>query len=349
MSVAVQRKRKRKRGDPRGAELRRERRRAPRRDALAPAEGEAEEAAAGASGGDEGTEEEAPERGKAKAAGLDHPWPCERSDHCETPPEALRDLARIVDAMARANGVEPGDARRAWTVYDPYYCQGASRRHLVELGFRNVKHDALDAYAEWKRLDGLPACDVLVTNPPFSGTHAERLFRHLHRLQCERRCPSFAVLLPNYVYTKTFYKELYLFDDPVVLRADAKRHKDRGGGAPPRQRTNDTPAACCLFAPHERYAFWSPVSHAGTEQREGKKRRHTKAGLGYRNKPYPCLWYVSLAPQAGEAHAEAQRRLVAAFDREGAQGVLLNHFSKLPNECKDVWDPTYAKAKERRK
>jgi len=266
------------------------------------------------------------------------PWECSRSDHCETPPEAVNDATRLIDAMALGGAVPT--SRDSVRVYDPYFCQGASRRHLVALGFSsdNVKHEPVDCYAEWARLDGLPACDVLVTNPPFSGTHAERLFRHLHRLQTKGQCPSFLVLLPNYVYTKTFYKELYLFDDAAMRAADARRGKKAQSTA----RTENTPAPCCLFAPASRYAFWSPVRNAGTEEKEGKKRRHSRADLGYRSMPYHCFWYAYMRPKAGEASSAAQARLIDAWRKVRGEegGNLVAHYGHLPNSLKDEWDPT---------
>ena len=59
-------------------------------------------------------------------------------------------------------------------LYDPYYCDGAVKRNLQQLGFPNVHHVKEDCYDVWKR-GTLPAFDVLVTNPPYSSAHVRKV------------------------------------------------------------------------------------------------------------------------------------------------------------------------------
>ena len=110
-------------------------------------------------------------------------------DHFETPPDAFADVmpllrCRALDVAATPrrgsgsnNGADDDDnaaatALRELCVYDPYYCQGAVRRALVALGCApgRVLNENADFYAavEARRV---PAHDLLLTNPPYSGDH----------------------------------------------------------------------------------------------------------------------------------------------------------------------------------
>ena len=84
-------------------------------------------------------------------------------------------------------------------IYDPYFCDGV-KRHLASIGFTNVYNENRDFYAE--PLDR-EKYDVLVTNPPYSGSHVERLFRFCARLGNK----PFFLLLPHHFYTKPYFKE----------------------------------------------------------------------------------------------------------------------------------------------
>ncbi|CAE8610888.1 unnamed protein product, partial [Polarella glacialis] len=52
-------------------------------------------------------------------------------------------------------------------IYDPYYCQGGTKRRLGKLGFDHVHNENEDFYVVAKS-ENVTAFDVLVTNPPFS-------------------------------------------------------------------------------------------------------------------------------------------------------------------------------------
>lgn len=90
------------------------------------------------------------------------------------------------------------------TIYDPYYCNGAVVRNLVGLGFPNVHNINRDCYKVWSTGIGYPEFNVLVTNPPYSGSHIEKLLQHVTSKNFGDR-PWF-LLMPNWVHKKDYYK-----------------------------------------------------------------------------------------------------------------------------------------------
>lgn len=90
-------------------------------------------------------------------------------DHCETPSSAYKDVACLLRALAQRlhPGVHWREAAAKLEVYDPYYCQGGSKRRLGRLGFDKVFNENVDFYKAIRE-NTVPPFDVLVTNPPFS-------------------------------------------------------------------------------------------------------------------------------------------------------------------------------------
>ena len=120
-------------------------------------------------------------------------------DDCETPAAAFDSIAPLLRAIATAMGTKP----RRLRIWDPFYCNGAAGRHLAALGFAAVHHVCDDFYSVLReRREPLHA--VLVTNPPFSGDHIERLVRYATR---EGGSPA-VLLLPAYVADKPWFREL---------------------------------------------------------------------------------------------------------------------------------------------
>ena len=81
-----------------------------------------------------------------------------------------------------------------------------------------------DFYSRASTAD-LPGHDVLVTNPPYSGTHVPRLLTF-----CQKHTQAWLLLLPSYVVAKPAYAEA----------AAAMQH---------------APFVC---APRKRYVYWTP-------------------------------------------------------------------------------------------
>ncbi|CAH0373359.1 unnamed protein product [Pelagomonas calceolata] len=154
-----------------------------------------------------------------------YPFATDFCDHFETPRQAYADVAPALDALVAKSRAET-------RIYDPYYCDGAVKRHLRELGFTNAKNDNLDFYASKAYRDPANTThDVVVTNPPFSEDHKERCLRWA----LATRKP-FALLLPAYVVERRWFREAfgdearpffvaprerYGFDHPLGAGADA--------------------------------------------------------------------------------------------------------------------------------
>ncbi len=99
-------------------------------------------------------------------------------------------------------------------------------------GFTNVINRNADCYAEWATVD----YDVVVTNPPYSGTHLERMCR---QLAAARR--PFAFVVPNFVVKKPFHRDVleplrpfflvpvarYVYEPPRGLRSKKKSDTQR--------------------------------------------------------------------------------------------------------------------------
>jgi hypothetical protein len=134
----------------------------------------------------------------------DFPYPTEPDDHCESPLEAYRDVVPLLHLL-RSGNIE------TFTIYDPYYCDGGVTRNFTELGLPNVYNRKEDCYRVWAS-NNLPAYDVLVTNPPYSGDHIEKLFQFVSTLDR----PWF-LLLPQWVHKKEYYERAVSTIRPFYL------------------------------------------------------------------------------------------------------------------------------------
>ncbi|CAK9018278.1 Uncharacterized protein SCF082_LOCUS14012 [Durusdinium trenchii] len=168
--------------------------------------------------------------------------------------EAYQDAAVVLEEVAGALG----KTRSTLRIYDPFFCDGGVVHALGRLGFDHVYNKCEDFYAMVAR-DALPEFDVLLTNPPFSGDHMERLvgFATTHPKALGK---PFMLLMPNFVYTKPFF-------------------------AAASQKIS------FLVRPMQRYAFvpprWVSTSKGSTSLAKGKKT----------TSPYPTFWYCgNIAP-----------------------------------------------------
>lgn len=64
------------------------------------------------------------------------------------------------------------------SIYDPYFCAGSIITHLNGLGFTNVHNRNEDFYAAVEA-NRVPQHDVVVTNPPYTSDHVEKLMSFL--------------------------------------------------------------------------------------------------------------------------------------------------------------------------
>ncbi|KAG2423695.1 hypothetical protein HXX76_015085 [Chlamydomonas incerta] len=127
-------------------------------------------------------------------------WPFEvdYNDHFETSAAAVDDIQPVLLALCKRLKKTPAQL----AVYDPFFCQGGIRRHYTARGFTNFIHRKRDFYADVES-GQLPEYDIMVTNPPYSADHKERILDF-----CLRSGKPWALLLPNYVATKAYYSEL---------------------------------------------------------------------------------------------------------------------------------------------
>lgn len=163
-----------------------------------------------------------------EAAPVVYPYSVDDDDHCETPVDAYLDISAILECCA----IEMNKSKETMVVYDPYFCEGHVIDRLSSIGFLTVYNKREDFYAKQKAND-IPNYDVLITNPPYSGDHIDKLLHF-----CFASNKPWFLLLPNYVYTKDYFlkkmmamklasdflffvspKKRYLYSTPKVLRS----------------------------------------------------------------------------------------------------------------------------------
>ena len=239
------------------------------------------------------------------------PFETDNSDHAETPAEAYADIAPLLDALARATG----RTRATLRIYDPYYCDGGAARRLGALGFRCVRNEPVDCYAEWAAdaagATGSRAArpyDVLVTNPPYSGDHLQRLCAHLEAALAPRGAP-WLVLVPSFVCARACY---------AAALAAAERARARARGA-------EAETGAAFVVPHKRYAYRPPAWAAAAGGGGGGRAPPATTA------PFVSLW---LGAHLGPPGARA---LCGALD---ARRVRVCHaLAALPNDARDATDP----------
>ena len=164
-------------------------------------------------------------------------FPTDYLDHFETPREAYSDILPLLGAAG------PLAALR---VYDPYYCAGAVVAALAALGCRNVINQNRDFYAD-VGADAVPPHDLLVTNPPYSGDHKQRLLDFL--LSRAQQGRPFLLLMPAWVAGTDYWR--------AFLRKLAKRRRPKAA-APGGRRVLERRAGVFYVVPREAYAYVHP-------------------------------------------------------------------------------------------
>ena len=129
---------------------------------------------------------------------MDHPFDTVNSDHCETPKEAYEHISSVLKLICNDLQKKP----ETLTIYDPFYCTGRIKNILGSLGYTHVYNKAEDFYKVQEKC-ALPKFDVLLTNPPYSGDHIDRLLSF-----CVEKADRWLLCLPNYVFRSSFFKEL---------------------------------------------------------------------------------------------------------------------------------------------
>ena len=228
------------------------------------------------------------------------PFEAEDDDHCETSPTAYAHIAPLLELLARK--LHKKKPAKHLKIYDPYYCAGGTVQHLQGLGFPQVYNQPEDFYqiiADHK----IPPHDVIVTNPPYSGDHFDRL---LEFLQQSHR--PFFLLLPSHFSKRPAYQDF--------VKAMSQDNNDDG---------------LVFVTPPERYHYWTPEGRRSATKKDdnskqsSKKRKRTQAHhnlhLGSRNSPFCSHWFVSLAPVISKQEVLALDAKMKQVDG-GSVGIL---------------------------
>ncbi len=145
---------------------------------------------------------------------IKYPYKVDYNDHFETPEVAYRDILPLLDAVhthpkQRPSGKSQKSAsanmRGDHIIYDPYYCNGRTKRLLESFGF-NVVHEKRDFYTDVKN-NNVPKYHTLVTNPPYSSDHKERCVQFAMD-QARNSSKSFFLLMPNYVACRNYFQSV---------------------------------------------------------------------------------------------------------------------------------------------
>lgn len=133
------------------------------------------------------------------------PFPTDPDDHCETPFEAYEHIQQLLQQILSSKSYPSSSKTQSLCIYDPYFCSGTVIENLGRIGFTNVYNQNEDCYTKWKQPKGqLPPFDCLVTNPPYSGEHIERLMKFVTSHDFGAR--PWCLLMPNWVHKKDYYQ-----------------------------------------------------------------------------------------------------------------------------------------------
>lgn len=182
------------------------------------------------------------------------PFDTVEDDHCETSSTAFAHIVPFLVLLAKKLKKQPNEL----VIYDPYYCAGSIVQHLNRLGFPRV-HNVPEDFYEVISNKTIPEHDVVLTNPPYSGNHFERLLDFL-----KSNGKPFLLLLPSHFSKRPAFQEATSLQKEMVY-----------------------------LTPKERYHYWTPL---GRRPSEDKKRKHRNIHLGSRNSPFVSHWFISLAP-----------------------------------------------------
>jgi hypothetical protein len=211
------------------------------------------------------------------------PFTADPLDHCESEARCHEDIVPLLRELAERLGVAPASSLR---LYDPFFCDGAAARNLSRLGFPRAYNRCEDFYDVASR-GACPPHDVLVTNPPYSGDHIERILRF-----CLGGATPFALLVPNWVEKRDFW-------EPLVAAA----HPRDGAGATRR---------LFVLTPVARYSYkfpaWVPASDRPEHVNEDGA-----------TSPFLSSWFVGVGDACPGVGPDGRLRLSDLFDAMDAQ------------------------------
>jgi hypothetical protein len=187
-----------------------------------------------------------------------YPFTVDPADHCESPVESFEHIAGLLGEVSKLVKKPRVDLK----IYDPFFCAGSVIAHLATCGFPTVYNRCEDFYEVQREGKG-PDFDVIVTNPPYSGEHVEKIVEF-----CQASGKPWFLLLPNYFVNKPWYTALeaasrfyvvprkrYLYRAPKGARLKGDVRKDR--------KTSPFTTFWCLFTIPAPYfcLITSPLLH----------------------------------------------------------------------------------------
>ncbi|GMH72515.1 hypothetical protein TrST_g9850 [Triparma strigata] len=126
------------------------------------------------------------------------PYPVDSSDHCETPQIAYEHIKPLLDHLSSKSST-------SLKIYDPYFCSGSVKSSLSSIGYPHCHNVKEDCYSVWS-CSADPESDVIITNPPYSDDHVEKLFTWL--TSSVNKDKVWMCLLPQFFHKHEYYKRL---------------------------------------------------------------------------------------------------------------------------------------------
>jgi hypothetical protein len=162
-----------------------------------------------------------------------------------------------------------------------------------------------------------PAYDVLVTNPPYSGDHVEKLL-----MFCVASNKPWFVLVPNFVYTNPYYSK--------VLANETSNSTNGGGGV------ESAPVKPFYLVPKLRYEYVVPPGVRSGYVGEVKTAPFLSfwfCDLQARTAPFVHRWRADAASTAA-ATAQTSRATIPP------RPLLAGHLSQIPHAMRAQYDPS---------
>ena len=241
------------------------------------------------------------------------------NDHFETPFDAYSHIKPLLAAIALRRHPPSGQKRKRGddcttadiatasledlVVYDPYYCQGKVCTDLAALGLakERVINENRDFYADIAS-GSTPPHDALVTNPPYSADHKQRLLDFLlapHLEKGDAPPAPFMLLMPAWLVATDYW--LGFLERLAAARgkpssSNAGADDDAGASS---ARKLEQRAGVFYVSPCTRYAFTHPEA------------------TGHATSPFHSVWFCGGWPTKGQ-----RREALAALRPLRAQHVV---------------------------
>lgn len=181
---------------------------------------------------------------------ISFPFPTDPDDHCESPLQAYAHIQPLLSRVA--DKLKHGISGKDLSIYDPYFCNGAVIDNMKALGFPSVYNKKEDCYQVWSSSTVYPPFDALVTNPPYSGDHIEKLVDHITSPNMIGR-PWF-LLMPDWVHKKDYFVS----------------------------KTKSSQMQPFYLVPKKRYVYLPPKDYRASK----------KSDVHKKSSPFNSMWYI---------------------------------------------------------